>query len=94
MCHFESIMRAFERNELVPTRFFENGDALAVELIWRGVPPDGDRPVEQRLACAYRFRDELITHTTWYPELGEALEAVGLGRLPPGGAEAEGGRIR
>jgi ketosteroid isomerase-like protein len=88
--NFEALMRAFEHNELIPTRFFEKGDAMAVELVWRGVPGGSDAPVEQRLACTYRFRDGLITHTAWYAELGEALEAAGLGKLTRGSADVKG----
>jgi len=86
----DSIMRTFEQNELIPTRFFENGDSLAVELIWRGVAAGSKAPVEQRLGSAYRFRNGLITRHAWYRELGEALEAVGLGRLTPGDADVKG----
>jgi ketosteroid isomerase-like protein len=90
ICKLESIVRAFERNELIPERFFEKGDTLAVELVWRGVLNGSEAPVEQRLACTYRFRDGLITHTAWYPELEEALEAVGFGRLTQGGGDVKG----
>ena len=76
--NFESIMAAFQRSELIPLHFFGEGDALAVSLLWRGVPPGSQAPIEQRLACAYRFRDGLIAHTSWYPTLPEALAAVGL----------------
>ncbi len=80
---FESMMATFERSELIPTRFVEEGDTLAAELLWRGVIAGSKTPVEQHLACAYRFHDGLIAYTAWYPQLGDALDAVGLGRLAP-----------
>src|SRR5947209_7047170 len=61
--NFESVMGAFERSELIPIDFYENGDALAVELRWRGFMAGADTPVEQRLVCGYRFRDGLISYT-------------------------------
>jgi ketosteroid isomerase-like protein len=90
ICKLESIMQAFERNELIPTRFYEADDTLAVELIWRGVLTGSETPIEQRLASAYRFREGLIAYQAWYPKLGEALESLGLGRLAPDAAEAHG----
>jgi ketosteroid isomerase-like protein len=76
--NFELIMAAFERSELIPERFVEEGDSLAVQLWWRGVIRGSETPVEQSVACAYRFRDGLIVHTAWYPELNEALASLGL----------------
>jgi ketosteroid isomerase-like protein len=76
--NFELILAAFERSELIPEEFVEDGDSLAVQLLWRGVIPGTATPVEQHVACAYRFRDGLIVHTAWYPEFGEALAALGL----------------
>lgn len=73
-----SVMRAFERSELEPVRFLGKGDALAAEILWRGVMAGSDTPVEQRLACAYRFREGLIVYTAWFAELEGALSAVGL----------------
>lgn len=78
IANLESILGAFERSELIPERFVEEGDSLAVQLLWRGVIPGSETPVEQRLACAYRFRNGLITHTAWYAELAEALRSLGL----------------
>ena len=89
MASFESILNAFERSELVPMRFVGKGDALAAELVWRGVLPGAERPVEQQLVCAYRFRDGLINYTAWYPDLEHALEALGLGELLAEGAAAQ-----
>jgi ketosteroid isomerase-like protein len=92
IANFESLIRAFERSELIPKRFYEADDALVVELIWRGVLAGSDTPIEQRLACAYRFRGQLIVHTAWYADLSEALESVGLGGLAGTLSEkAEGG---
>lgn len=82
MANFESIIAAFERTELIPVRHVEGDEVLAVELIWRGLLAGAQKPVEQRLACAYRFRDGLITHTAWYSELAEAADAVGLALTP------------
>jgi ketosteroid isomerase-like protein len=89
---FEAIMQAFERSELTPARFYEAGDTLVVELIWRGVLAGSEAPVEQRLACVYRFRNGLIANTAWYPEIGEALESVGLGT--PGCRAATGSEAK
>ena len=63
-------------SELIPIDFHEAGDALAVELRWRGFMAGIDTPVEQQLVCGYRFRDGLIAYTAWYPELDAALEAL------------------
>jgi ketosteroid isomerase-like protein len=76
--NFDSIMKAFASSELHPLRFFGEDDRLAVELLWRGLLAGSDTAVEQRVACAYRFRDGLITYTAWYAQLGEALDALGL----------------
>jgi ketosteroid isomerase-like protein len=86
----ESIMQAFERNELIPVRFYEADDELAVELIWRGVLAGSETPIEQRLASAYRFREGLVAHQAWYPKVGEALQSLGLGGLARGAAKTQG----
>jgi ketosteroid isomerase-like protein len=87
IANFESILAAFKRSELIPERFIESGDSLAVELLWRGVIPGTQAPVEQHIVCAYRFRGELIVHTAWYADLGEALASLGL---PAEAAAADG----
>jgi ketosteroid isomerase-like protein len=88
--NFESVMAPFERSELIPIDFHEQGDALAVELCWRGFMAGTAAPVEQRLVCGYRFREGLIAYTAWYPELDAALDALGIeGREPgAGGGQA------
>jgi ketosteroid isomerase-like protein len=75
---FESILAAFVRSELIPVSFVEEGDSLVAELLWRGVPPGSETPIEQRIACAYRFRDGQIVYTAWHPDVPSALAAVGL----------------
>jgi ketosteroid isomerase-like protein len=84
IANFESIIAAFARTELVPLGFHGTGDSLVVDLLWRGIPAGGDTAIEQRLACAYRFRDGLIVYTAWYADVGEASRALGL--EPPDGA--------
>jgi ketosteroid isomerase-like protein len=76
--NFESILAAFQRSELVPLRFYEQGDGLVAELLWRGVLPGSEAPIEQRIACAYRFRDGLIAYTAWHPDVPSALADVGV----------------
>jgi ketosteroid isomerase-like protein len=78
IANFESILATFERSELIPTRYHEEGDSLVVEMVWRGVLPGSETPVEQRLACAHGFRDGLIVYTSWYPELADAVKSLGL----------------
>jgi ketosteroid isomerase-like protein len=91
IANFESILRAFERSELIPERFIESGDALAAQLLWRGVIPGTEKPVEQRIVCAYRFRGELIVYTAWHAELDEALASLGLTDEAGAGAGGEAG---
>ncbi len=91
IANLESIMAAFERSELIPESFYEQGDSLLAEILWRGVLPGGRAPIEQRVVCAYRFRDGLIAYTAWFPTLQEAAAAIGVeldaeGRLPAGPA--------
>jgi ketosteroid isomerase-like protein len=81
--NFETVMAPFERSELIPIEFHEDGDALAVELRWRGYMAGIGTPVEQQLVCGYRFRDGLIAYTAWYPELATALQALGIGAAHP-----------
>lgn len=78
IANFESILAAFESSELIPEFFYEQGDSLVAALLWRGVLPGADAPIEQRLACAYRFRDGLIAYTAWFTDATEAAAAVGL----------------
>ncbi len=85
MGHFGSLLAAFERSELIPEAVVEEGDNLVVRLLWRGVVHGSETPVEQRLICAYRFRDGLIVYQAWFAELVEALDAVGM---PPSAADA------
>jgi ketosteroid isomerase-like protein len=67
IANFQSIMAMFERSELIPLQFFGDDESLVASLLWRGVPVGSKTPIEQRLACAYRFRDGLIVYTAWYP---------------------------
>jgi ketosteroid isomerase-like protein len=88
MSTFESILAVFERSELIPEDFHSDGDALVAALLWRGAIPGADAPIEQRIACAYRFKDGLIAYTAWFAELSEATAAVGLTLSADGSAEA------
>lgn len=74
----ESIMAAFERSELIPEAIHEDGEALVTEMLWRGVLPGVDTPIEQRLVSAYRFRDGLIAYQGWFTDLAQAAAAVGV----------------
>jgi ketosteroid isomerase-like protein len=78
MGSFDLLLAAFERSELIPEAFVEEGDSLVVRLLWRGFVRGSETPVEQRLICAYRFREGLIVCQAWFAELAEALDAVGL----------------
>lgn len=78
IANFERLLATFERSELVPEAFVADGANLVVRLLWRGVLPGGEHPVEQRLICAYRFRDRLIVYQAWFEELAEAFDAVGM----------------
>jgi ketosteroid isomerase-like protein len=78
ICNFDSLMSTFERSELIPEAFVEDDASLVVRLLWRGFLRGSDTPVEQRLICAYRFRERLIVYQAWFAELAEALDAVGL----------------
>ncbi|HLM86272.1 MAG TPA: nuclear transport factor 2 family protein [Solirubrobacteraceae bacterium] len=78
MANFDLLLAAFERSELIPESFVEEGDSLVVRLLWRGVLRASATRVEQRLFCAYRFREGLIVYQVWFPELAEALDAVEL----------------
>ncbi len=82
--NFEALLAAFERSELVPESYVEVDDRLAVQIAWRGLLRGSDTPIEQRLVCGYRFRDGLIVFTAWFPDLEEALDALGL---PPSATE-------
>jgi len=79
IANFESIRAAFARSELIPLAFHGSGELLVADLLWRGLPPGSSEiPIEQRVACAYRFRDGLIAYTAWYSAVEEALRAMGL----------------
>ncbi len=82
--NFESVRAAFKRSELIPQGFIEAGEKLVVVLLWRGLLPDSDAPVEQHLVSAYEFRDDLIARQAWFATLGEALDAL---ELPASAAE-------
>jgi ketosteroid isomerase-like protein len=83
--NFESLLAAFERSELIPESYLEAGETLVVRLLWRGLLRGSETPVEQRLVCAYKFRDGLIAYTAWFEDIHDALRAVGL----PESAESE-----
>jgi ketosteroid isomerase-like protein len=76
----ESLMTTFERSELIPSGFIEEGETLVVPIVMRAVPREGSRTVEWHLATVYRFREGLIAHQGWYTTLDEALDAAGLPR--------------
>jgi ketosteroid isomerase-like protein len=78
MSNFEAIMAAFERSELIPEGFLDSGDTLVVPLLWRGSLRGSDSFIEQRVTCAYRFKDGLIVYTAWFEALEQALDALGL----------------
>ncbi len=78
MAVFESIMGAFERNELIPEAFLEAGDILVAPLLWRGVSAASKAVVEQRLVATYEFRGDQIVSIAWFGGLHEALDAVGI----------------
>jgi ketosteroid isomerase-like protein len=77
---FDSLMKTFERSELIPEAFLEEGDHLVVPVLMRALPRNSSATIEWHLAIAYTFRDGLITHQAWYPTLAEALESAGLPR--------------
>jgi hypothetical protein len=78
--NFESVKAAFQRSELIPESFLDAGEKLVVTLLWRGVLPNSDSFIEQRLVCAYEFSDGLIVYTGWFDGLTEALDALELPR--------------
>ncbi len=78
MAAFESIMGAFERNELIPEAFLEVGDILVAPLLWRGVSAASQAVVEQRLVATYEFRDDQVVSIAWFGGLDQALDAVGI----------------
>jgi ketosteroid isomerase-like protein len=75
---FESLMKPFESQELIPERFVEEGDCLVVPVVVRAVPRGSSARIEWPLVIAYRFRDGLIAHQAWYSTVDEALESLGL----------------
>jgi SnoaL-like domain len=78
---FESIMAAFEHNELIPGGFLEaEGNKLVVPLLWRGVSAASRATVEQRLVAAYTFKDDLVVSIAWFARLDDALDALDLPR--------------
>jgi ketosteroid isomerase-like protein len=76
--NFQTILRAFERSELIPTRLYEQDDKLVAALLWRGLLPGSDTPVEQPIASAYRFAGGLIAYQAWYSDVDAALAAIGI----------------
>jgi ketosteroid isomerase-like protein len=81
---FESLMAAFKHSELLPGKFFEQGDTLVVPVVMRAVTEESQATIDWHLAIVYRFRDGLIVHQAWYPTLEEALENAGFNSDPCG----------
>jgi ketosteroid isomerase-like protein len=65
---------------LEPERVFEHGDSVVVEqrAMWPGSPP-------QVVASAFSVRDGKVERVVRYASVSEALQAMGLGGLLPGG---------
>lgn len=82
--NFAMLIGSFEQNELTPEGAIETGDTLVVPLLWRGLPPQGSKFVEQRLIGVFRFRGARIASMIWFEKLDEALDAVDL---PPAAAK-------
>ena len=75
---FREWLIAFESTENVPEEFIDAGDQVVSVVIQRVRGRASGAVVERPLASVWRIRAGRIVEVTWYPNRGEALEAVGL----------------
>lgn len=68
----------FDKHEIEPTRFWDAGDQVVVELHERALVAGSSTFVERRFAHVWTFREGAVITIQIYNEPAEALEAAGL----------------
>jgi ketosteroid isomerase-like protein len=68
----------FERHEIEPTRFWDAGDQVVVELHERVLVAGSSTFIERRFAHIWTFREGTVVSIQIFNDPAEALEAAGL----------------
>lgn len=68
----------FNRARFEPVRFIEGGDVVVIELLFHGQGTNSGAEVTARYAHVMRVREGMIAYVAAYPNIEQALEAVGL----------------
>jgi ketosteroid isomerase-like protein len=68
----------FERHDIEPTRFWDAGNQVVVELHERALWAGGSIPVERHFAHIWTFREGAVISIQIFNDPAEALEATGL----------------
>jgi ketosteroid isomerase-like protein len=69
---------AFQTPRFEPLRFIDDGEAVVIEVLFRGQGTSSGIEVAARLAHAVRVREGMVIYLASFPEVEQALEAVGL----------------
>jgi ketosteroid isomerase-like protein len=73
----------FEQYRVEPEELIDAGDSVAVVVRFRGRGAGGGVPVDERIAHVWTLRDGKVVRPNFYSDVAEALEAVGVKRIPP-----------
>ena len=68
----------FEKHEIEPTRFWDAGDQVVVELHERVLVAGSSTFVERRFAHIWTFREGAVISIEIFNDAAEALETAGL----------------
>jgi ketosteroid isomerase-like protein len=68
----------FDKHEIEPTRFWDAGDQVVVELHERVLAAGSSTFVERRFAHVWTFREGAVISIQIFNDPAEALEAAGL----------------
>jgi hypothetical protein len=68
----------FDKHEIEPTRFWDAGDQVVVELQERALVAGSSTFVERRFAHIWTFREGAVISIQIFNDPAEALEAAGL----------------
>jgi len=70
----------FDKHEIEPTRFWDAGDQVVVELHERALVAGSSTFVERRFAHVWTFREGAFISIQIFNDPAEALEAAGLSK--------------
>jgi len=73
-----AVAEAFDEAEHTPERYFDGGDVVVVDVLFRGRGATSGADMTQREAHTWTFSDGALVRFEWGRDLGRALAAAGL----------------